>query len=82
MPQAKQPGFKVGFYIGAFLPPVLNVIVIIGSVCMLRRRSYGAAMTAAVIAILPCSMCCISNTGFGIWAIIVLRDPVVKRAFR
>ncbi|MBN1590539.1 MAG: hypothetical protein JW888_13575 [Pirellulales bacterium] len=50
---------------------------------MLRLRSYALAMTAAILAIIPCFYpCCIPGAPFGIWAVIVLADGNVRAAFR
>jgi hypothetical protein len=49
---------------------------------MYSRTSYGAAMTGAIIACVPCcSPCCFIGIPFGIWALIVLNDPVVQEWF-
>jgi hypothetical protein len=40
------------------------------------------AMTAAILAIVPCSCCCILNMPFGIWSLVVLLNEQVKAAFR
>ena len=38
-------------------------------------------MAGAIVAMLPCSGCCLLGLPIGIWAIIVLIDSDVKRAF-
>lgn len=69
--------------IGGIVILVVNGITLIGSIQMLRLRSYGLAMTAAVLAVIPCcSPCYILGIPFGIWAIVVLAQPNVKLAFR
>lgn len=75
-------GYRFGFIVGSVIPLIIQVIVLIGAVQMLKLRSYGTAMTAAILAILPCSFFCILNTPFGIWSVIVLSSAGVKRAFR
>ncbi len=45
-------------------------------------QSYGFAMTASIIAMIPCiSPCCLLGLPFGIWALVVLSKPEVKSAF-
>ncbi len=75
-------GRKVGYVVGMVLPITIQLIVIAGAVKMLKLRSYGAAMTAAICATLPCSAMCILNTPFGIWSLIALNSQNVKRAFQ
>jgi O-antigen ligase len=62
---------------------LLNIATAIGAYKMMRLESYSAAMTAAIISVIPlCSPCLIIGIPFGIWAIVVLNDPYVKAAFR
>lgn len=62
----------------------VSVIILVGAVQMKKLRSYGLAMTAAILSVIPCtSPCCfLIGVPIGIWAIVVLNDPVVKRAFQ
>ena len=49
---------------------------------MKSLTSYGGAMTGAILAVIPCfSPCCIVGIPIGIWALVVLNDPVVKKGF-
>jgi hypothetical protein len=75
-------GYKVGFFIGIAIPSIIQIVVLAGAIQMVQMKSYGGAMTASIVAMLPCSAFCILNTPFGIWGLIVLRSPGVKRAFR
>ncbi len=68
--------------LSAFVGIVLNAVVIFGAMKMKSLESYTLAMVAAIIATLPCSCCCILNTPFGIWSLVVLFDQNVKAAFR
>ena len=59
-----------------------SIVIIWGGVKMLQLRSYGLAMTASVLALIPCiSPCCVLGIPFGIWALVVLRNNDVKAAF-
>jgi hypothetical protein len=62
---------------------ILAVLLIIGGVKMRKLESFGLAMTASVIAVIPCfSPCCVTGLPFGIWALVVLSDAYVRGAFR
>lgn len=69
-----------GFLIGL----ALAIVVLLGAIRMKNMQSYGLAMTAAILSIIPCtSPCCfLIGTPIGIWALVVLNDPAVKAAFR
>jgi hypothetical protein len=55
---------------------------IFGAVQMMRLRSMGAAKTAAILSIFPCSLFGIFGVAIGIWALVVLQQPQTKRMFR
>jgi hypothetical protein len=62
---------------------LLNIATAIGAYKMMRLEAYSAAMTAAIISVIPlCSPCLVIGIPFGIWAIVVLNDPYVKAAFK
>lgn len=62
---------------------VIALICLFGSLRMMNLRSYGLALTAALLMLLPCGTCCCCvNVGAGIWALVVLSKPEVKAAFR
>ena len=61
---------------------ILYIVVIVGAVKMKNLESYGFAMAASIIAMLPCSCCCLLGLPFGIWSLVVLSDAGVKAAFR
>ena len=60
----------------------LNAFVLVGAIKMLRLRAYGLAMAACIVAMLPCQCCCILGLPFGIWGLVVLSKPDVKKAFQ
>jgi hypothetical protein len=71
------------FVAGGILGAALSVVLLIGANKMRKLESYAFAMTAAIIAVVPClSPCCLLGVPFGIWAIVVLNDASVKAAFR
>jgi hypothetical protein len=65
---------------GAFT--LVSLITIIGSVQMLRLKSWGLGITASVLSMINfASCCCILGLPFGIWALVVLSSSDVKEAF-
>ncbi|MCI0360685.1 MAG: serine/threonine protein kinase, partial [Planctomycetaceae bacterium] len=58
-----------------------SLTVIIGGWRMRQAKSYGLALIAAVLALLPCTFGWFLGLPIGIWALIVLMDPAVKAGF-
>jgi len=56
-------------------------LVFFGAMKMKDLQSYGLAMTAAILAIVPCFSFCCTGIPFGIWALVVLLNKDVKPAF-
>lgn len=62
---------------------IVGIVVILGAIKMKNLESYGFALTASILSLIPCvSPCCLLGLVFGIWGIVVLNDPQVKAAFR
>jgi len=61
---------------------VIYAAMLFGSVQMIRRRSYGWAVAASILAVAPCNVFTVLSVVFGIWGILVLRKAHVKAAFR
>jgi hypothetical protein len=60
-----------------------SLVTILGGVRMRQLRSYGLAMTGAILAAVPCtSGCCIGGQIAGVWTLIVLLNPAVRSMFR
>jgi predicted Ser/Thr protein kinase len=59
----------------------LGAFIIGGALQMLRLRSHGLAMAAAILALLPCGPAWPIGLPVGIWALAVLAAPEVKAAF-
>jgi hypothetical protein len=74
---------STSFRLFAQLPGIaLNAVVIAGGWQMKNLRTYGLAMTAAIICCIPCcGPCCGLSLIPGIWSLIVLNRPEVKAAF-
>ncbi|MEM7456709.1 MAG: hypothetical protein AAF456_20360 [Planctomycetota bacterium] len=64
---------------------LVATILIAGAAMMVRRRVWGFAMAAAVVAIIPCTgvmdCCLLAEVAVGIWAMVVLFDPNIKAMF-
>ena len=58
-----------------------NGLVLWGGIKMNKLESYPLAMTGSIVAMLPCSACCIAGLPIGIWSLVVLSKPEVKAAF-
>jgi hypothetical protein len=71
----------MGIVTGLFSLAV-GVAIFVGALRMKALSSYGFAMAAAVLAMIPCvSPCCCVGLPVGIWAIIALMDQNVKASF-
>lgn len=90
-PEINEGAERFGFYVGSYGPIVLmvlnsffQILIIVGGIAMVRAKGMGLAVTGAVLGIIPCvsSSLCLFGIPFGIWAVVVLADPNVKRAFK
>lgn len=73
----------IGAVIGAIVGLGCDSLVIVGALKMKKLESYGLAMTASIVAMLPCLSCgCLLGLPIGIWSLVVLNKPEVKSAFR
>ena len=65
--------------------PILNiawgVIVLLGGLKMKNLTGRGFVMFSTIFSMLPCNACCILGIPLAIWALIVINDDDVKRAF-
>ncbi len=83
-----QPGMsdqdQLGTLIGGGVGVAAGIVgIIIGAQKMMKLQSYGFAMTAAILAMIPCiSPCCLLGLPFGIWALVVLLNEDVKAGFQ
>ncbi len=75
-------GNAVGGVLGALFGICWGGILLSGGWQMLRLSSYAYAMTANIVAMVPCTLCCILGLPFGIWGLVVLCRVDVKDAFR
>jgi len=68
--------------VSGFIGLLVSGVIFFGAMKMRNLESYGLAMTASIIAMIPCfSPCCLLGLPIGIWALVVLSKPEVKSAF-
>ncbi len=61
---------------------LVSGVIFFGAMKMKNLESYGLAMTASIISMIPCfSPCCLLGLPIGIWAVVVLSKPEVKSTF-
>ncbi len=73
----------IGAVVGAMIGFAFDALVIIGAMKMKKLESYGLAMAASIVAMLPCISCgCLLGLPIGVWSLIVLNKPEVKSAFK
>ena len=61
---------------------ILGGLMIFGGLKMKNLQSYPMALTAAIVALIPClNACCCLGIPVGAWALYVLTRPEVKGAF-
>jgi hypothetical protein len=66
---------------GCVVGLLLNLLMVIGGLKMKSLSGYGLAMTGSIVAIIPCGGCACFAIPIGIWALVVLLNSDVKRAF-
>ena len=67
--------------IGGLLSLIFATFILFGAIRMLSLRNHQLAFAAAILAMLPCTLCCVLGLPFGIWALVVLNKPEVKSQF-
>jgi hypothetical protein len=60
---------------------VIGIVMIVGGLKMMRLESYRWAMTASILALLPCSPVGLLGLVMGIWSLVVLNRRNVIAAF-
>lgn len=61
---------------------VSSLLTVIGCVQMLRLRAYGLCILGSILALNPVNCpCCLLEVPFAIWALVVLLNSDVRRAF-
>jgi hypothetical protein len=73
----------MGGIVGNGFALLFNLATLFGAYKMMNLESYSAARSAAIISVIPvCSPCILLGIPFGIWALVVLNNPMVKASFR
>ena len=67
--------------IGAVFSFAIGGIIIAGGLKMYRLQSWGFALAASILSVIPCTVCCLFGMPIGIWSLVTLNDPEVKEAF-
>jgi hypothetical protein len=83
-PEAAEAFVSGGFIIIICIAGLfIDAIIAFGALKMMKLESYGFAVAAALLAVIPClsSPCIVLGVPFGIWALFVLMDPEVRNAF-
>jgi hypothetical protein len=68
--------------VGLVFSTAVNALILFGGLKMRQLENYPLAVTAAVLAAVPCFTCCVVGLPLGIWALAVLSDPQVRSAFQ
>jgi uncharacterized membrane protein len=62
---------------------VVSSLILFGALKMNKLESHSWAMTASILALVPCvSPCCLVGLPIGIWSLVVLSKPEVKALFQ
>jgi hypothetical protein len=83
-PEVAEGIFSFGFVIGMCLIGLaIDGLIAFGALKMMRLESYGLAVAAAVLSVIPClsSPCIALGVPFGIWSLFVLMEPETRNAF-
>ena len=75
-------GVLIGLGVVNLLSGLLGLF---GGIQMMQAKSYGLAMFASIVSMIPCvsgSFCCLIGPIAGIWALVVLFNSDVKVAFK
>lgn len=76
-------GQMAGGLVGSIIGIAINGVTLFAGLKMKSLEQYGLVMTGVVLALIPCcSPCVFVGIPFGIWALVVLNDPIVKASFQ
>jgi hypothetical protein len=77
----KDPANKAGQYVGSTVSLIWGCVVAMGGFKLMKLQAHGTAKIAAIVAMVPCSLCCVVSFPLGIWALTVMHRPEVHSAF-
>jgi hypothetical protein len=75
-------GAQTGGIFTNILGLAISAFIIYGAVKMKAVQSYGLAMAASIVAMIPCGGCCCIGLPVGIWCLVLLNKPEIKAAFQ
>ncbi len=76
--------FSGGFLIAMCMVGLaIDGLIAFGALKMMKLESFGLAVAAAVLSVIPClsSPCIALGVPFGIWSLFVLMEPETRSAF-
>ncbi len=68
--------------IGSFVLLIPYGLILYGTTQMKQLKSYHLSVAISILAMLPCSGCCIIGLPVGIWSLVVLLKPDIRAAFQ
>lgn len=68
----------------ALVHTAAGVLILMAGVRLRQARSYSLVMTAAILAMIPCTAgcCCLIGLPIGIWVLMTVKEPTVKAVFK
>lgn len=79
---ARTAGLSAGDIFSLALGIGINVVILLGGLKMRKLQSWGLALAATVLVMLPCgSPCCCLGLPLGIWMVLLLNRPEIKASF-
>ena len=85
MAQAREGAQEIAIVIRvlwSLLMSVSNVVILTGALRMKELRNRGLSQVACILALIPClGPCFVLGIPFGIWGLVALNDPDVRRSF-
>lgn len=81
---------RIGYLMGTFggygvgvLSLIVAPVIVFGGIKLIKGESRGLVIASAILSILPVTSCCFFiGIIFGVWTLVVLRNPDVKLLFQ
>ena len=84
----QNPAFREDFYLSQVVVLIATAfqiftapVIIYGAAQMLKLKNYYLSLSAAILAMLPLSICFLPGLPIGIWALVILSDKDLKAEF-
>ena len=65
----------------SLIAAALGGLLVFGGYQMRNLKSYGIAMAACIVGLLPCQSCCCVTLPLAIWTLTILTRPEIKSSF-